>query len=326
MRTVEKDIMGSVGHEAAHHPTKIHRKEDGKVTEEEMAREHRTVASPKEEKVETNGKAKVNERKDNVSTTSQNLQKNSGQADPGNSGQINPGKLTPTVPTGEKMTGTQQSRVLKHQQQLKNFNGELRLSNFGFASHIESFKLDRLDPSQRTITFGIDTAACKTVVPAHHPARGYLIHKDSLLGCAYSITSRDKVCDQGKGILCTLHGSGKPVVTQSREVNCRRPLMAVTEMTDCGQRVCFGPQRQGFSFDPRTGQKIDFTPTPGGWDLTMTSEPPERANKVWNKAIQEISAKKRSQVEARDYGAITDAKRLVKIMGCDPFRRPGFSP
>ena len=102
--------------------------------------------------------------------------------------------------------------------------------------------------------------------------------------------------------------------------------MAVTEMTDCGRRVCFGPQRQGFSFDPRTGQKMDFTPTPGGWDLTMTLEPPERANKVLNKAIQAISAKKRANVEARDYGAVTDTERLVKIMGCDPFRQPGSSP
>ena len=79
--------MDSVGHEATHQPTKIHREEDGKVTEKETAREHRTV-----------------------------------EADPGNSGQTNPGKLTLAVRAGEKMTGTQQSRVLKHQQQLKHFN------------------------------------------------------------------------------------------------------------------------------------------------------------------------------------------------------------
>ena len=97
-------------------------------------------------------------------------------------------------------------------------------------------------------------------------------------------------------------------------------------MTDCGRWVCFGPQRRSFSFDPRTGQKIEFTPTPGGWDLTMKLELPERANKTLNKANQEISAKKRAAVEARDYGAITDTDRLVRIMGCDPFRRPGFSP
>ena len=44
-----------------------------------------------------------------------------------------------------------------------------------------------------------------------------------------------------------------------------------------------------------------------------------------NKAIQEISAKKRAAAIAKDYGAITDTDGFVKIMGCDPFRRPGIS-
>ena len=88
---------------------------------------------------------------------------------------------------------------------------------------------------------------------------------------------------------------------ESRKVNCRRPLMAVTEMTDGGRWVCSGPQRQGFRFDPRTGQKIEFTPALGGWDLTMKLEPPERADKRLNKAIQEISAKKRAAAGTRDY-------------------------
>ena len=57
----------------------------------------------------------------------------------------------------------------------------------------------------------------------------------------------------------------------------------------------------------------------------MTLEPPERANEVLNKAIREINAKKRANVEARDYGAITDPERLVKIMGCDFLKRLGFS-
>ena len=53
--------------------------------------------------------------------------------------------------------------------------GELRLSNFGSHSEkgpewsIGSFQWDRADPSQRTITFGIDTAACKTVGPSSTP-------------------------------------------------------------------------------------------------------------------------------------------------------------
>ena len=35
---VERNIMDNVGHGATHHPTKIHRKEDGKETEKETAR------------------------------------------------------------------------------------------------------------------------------------------------------------------------------------------------------------------------------------------------------------------------------------------------
>ena len=68
---------------------------------------------------------------------------------------------------------------------------------------------------------------------------------------------------------------------------------------------------------------IDFTPTPGGWDLTMTLEPPEKANKV--KAIQEMSARKKAHAEGRNNEAIIDTEMLVKIMGGDPFRRLGIS-
>ena len=127
-------------------------------------------------------KEQVKERKDNVSTKSQNLQKSSGLADLGNIGQVNLGMLKQTLGVGEKMIGTQQIRLREHTAAAEKFQhvsfGELRLSFFGFAKHIESFQPDRLDCSQRIITFGIDTAACKTVIPDNHPATcGYLIHK-----------------------------------------------------------------------------------------------------------------------------------------------------
>ena len=93
MGNVERNIMDSVGHGAAHHPTKTHRKEDGRG----------------EEKAETKGKEKVKERKGNVSTKSQNHQKSSGQVDLGNYGQNNLGMLKQTL-----------------QRQLSNFN--MRLS------------------------------------------------------------------------------------------------------------------------------------------------------------------------------------------------------
>ena len=320
--------MDSVGQGVAHHPIKIHRNEDRKEKEKGTAREPRKVESSKVEKAEIMGKEEVKERWDNVSTKSQNHQRNSGQVDLGNNGLTNLGAQKLTLRVGVTMIGTLQisnSQTAAAEEFQRASVGDLRLSNLGYGKHIESFQHDRLDPSQRTITFGIDTAACKTVVPTDHPAtRGYLVHKDSLLGCAYSTAGRDKVYHQGKRILCTLDETGKPMAIESRKVDCRR-LMAVTEMTDCGRWVCFGPQRQGFSFDPGTGQKIEFTPTPGGWDLTMKLEPPERANKRMNKAIQEISAKRRAASIAKDYGAVTDTDGLVRIMGCDPFRRPGIS-
>ena len=298
VRNVERDITDSVGRRATHHPIKTHRKEDGKATEKETAKEPRKVESSKEEKAETKGKEKER------STKSQNHQKNSGQVDLGNSGQSNVGMLKQTLRVGGTMidwyTADSNSQTSAAAEEFQHASvGDLRLSNLGHVKHIESFQHDRLNPSQRTITFGIDTVACKTVVPANHLARGYLVHKDSLLGCAYSTAGRDEVYDQGKRILCTLDGRGKPMAIESRKVNCRRPLMAVTEMTDCGRWVCFGPQRQGFSFDPRTGQTIEFTPTLGGWDLTMKLEPPERANKTLKEAIQEISTKKRGSCRSQ---------------------------
>ena len=75
-----------------------------RVTERRMerwskrrAREHRRVASSKAEKVEPKGEAMEEERKVNVSTNSENLQKIDGQVDLGNGGQGSPDKLKPTV-------------------------------------------------------------------------------------------------------------------------------------------------------------------------------------------------------------------------------------
>ena len=58
----------------------------------------------------------------------------------------------------------------------------------------------------------------------------------------------------------------------------------------------------------------------------MKFEPPKRANKMMNKAIQEISTNKRAAAVTGDHGAITDTDELERIMGCDLFRRPGISP
>ena len=65
----------------------------------------------------------------------------------------------------------------------------------------------------------------------------------------------------------------------------------------------------------------------GGWDLTMKLEPPERANRTLNRAIQEISAKKWEDVEDRDYGAITDTDGWIgENHGMRSFQSAGFQP
>ena len=137
-----------------------------KVTEKETAREPRKMESSKEEKAETMGKEKVKERKDNVPTKSQNHQKNSGQVDLGNNGRNNRGTQKQTASwrddgwhTADSNSQTSAAEEFQHAS-----IGDLRLSKLGFVKHIKSFQ-DRLDPSQRTVTFCIDTAACKTVLP-----------------------------------------------------------------------------------------------------------------------------------------------------------------
>ena len=120
MCTMWKETSWTVLDKELHsHPIKNHRKEDGKETEMETAREPRKVESSKVEKAETMGKEKVKERRDNVSTKSQNHQRNSGQVDLGNNGLNNLGRV------GVTMIGTLQIRNLRLQQQLKNFSVRL---------------------------------------------------------------------------------------------------------------------------------------------------------------------------------------------------------
>ena len=72
VRSVERNIVDSVGQGVARHPKKIHRKEDGKETQKETAREPRKVESSEWKKAETKGKEKVKESRDYVTTKSQN--------------------------------------------------------------------------------------------------------------------------------------------------------------------------------------------------------------------------------------------------------------
>ena len=59
--------------------------------------------------------------------------------------------------------------------------GELKICHFEMS--IDSWQSDKTDPTYRTITFGIDSGACRTVVPTTHPAaRGYRVHRDDRVG------------------------------------------------------------------------------------------------------------------------------------------------
>ena len=54
----------------------------------------------------------------------------------------------------------------------------------------------RTDQSNRTITFGVDTAACRTVVHSNHPAaRGYRVHLDSGAGVPNATAGKSVVWD-----------------------------------------------------------------------------------------------------------------------------------
>ena len=60
----------------------------------------------------------------------------------------------------------------------------------------------RSDKRCRPITFGIDTAACRTVVLARHPAtRGYRCHWDVEPGVEYSTAAKSVVWDGGRRLL-----------------------------------------------------------------------------------------------------------------------------
>ena len=77
VRNMERNIMDSVGHGDTHHPTKTHREEDGKVTEGN-GKGTQKGGKLNGGKGGNQGEGKVKERKDNVSTKSQNHQKCSG--------------------------------------------------------------------------------------------------------------------------------------------------------------------------------------------------------------------------------------------------------
>ena len=144
----------------------------------------------------------------------------------------------------------------------------------------------RTDQSNRTTTFGVDTAAsaCRTVVLGNHPAaRGYRVHWDPGAGVPDSTAGKSVVWDEGRRLLVAKQATGEPVMIESRQATVR-PLMAVKPMTAQGQWVCFGPDR-GFAYKIETGRVIPLESTPKGWNLKMELEVPDNANRKLHEAM-----------------------------------------
>ena len=153
----------------------------------------------------------------------------------------------------------------------------------------------RTDQSNRKITFGVDTAARRTVVPGNHPAaRGYRVHWDSGAGVPYSTAGKSMVWDEGRRPLVAKQATGEPIMIESGQATVRRPLMAVKPMTAQGQWVCFGPDR-AFAYKIETGRVIPFEPTPTGWNLTMELEALENAKKKLQEAMDTKIAEMRTE-------------------------------
>ena len=183
------------------------------------------MESPKEKKAETKGKEKAKGRKDNVSTKSQNHQKNSGQLDLGE--QWSDQSWTAEADTAswrddDWNAADSNSQTAAAAEEFQRASvGDFRLSNLGFAKHTKSSQPDRLDPSQRTITFGIGTAAMQNCCSCQSPCSTWIFDPQRLPTWMRVQHCRgDKVYDQGKRIVFTLDGTGKPIAIESRKVNC----------------------------------------------------------------------------------------------------------
>ena len=80
---------------------------------------------------------------------------------------------------------------------LQNDRVRIELTSHSIASVAQAVGV-RSDGRCRQITFGIDTAGSRTVVPARHPAtRGYTCHCDTEAGVRYSTAGKSVVWDEG---------------------------------------------------------------------------------------------------------------------------------
>ena len=159
----------------------------------------------------------------------------------------------------------------------------------------ETGENERMDRSDRSIRFRVDSGACVTVVPKNHPAtRGYRVHQDGQTGRTYTTASKATVRDEGLKVLQTkrLGGpGGEPQRLQTRCAAVQTALMSVLAMVDSGHTVVFDRTRS-FAVLKETGLQKEFTRHEGGWDLHLELEAPELANAEAVQALATLQADK----------------------------------
>ena len=149
----------------------------------------------------------------------------------------------------------------------------------------------RNDATDRTLTFKVDSAACRTVVNSKHAAaRGYKIHADEKKGQLYGTAKRGgpKIEDEGLRVLQTQSGLGElPQRIRARCADVSGALMAVCDLVDHGHRVVFD-QHEAFAQHRTTGRRSEFTRVGKSWEYKVQLEAPAQANRVATQLLAEM--------------------------------------
>ena len=169
-----------------------------------------------------------------------------------------------------------------------------------FTAHQQANPRDREDGNDRFITFGVDSAACRTVVPSNHKAaRGYRVHRDNKYGDTYGTAKKGgpRIRDEGLRVLQTKSGNGDlPQRLRTRKADVHKPLLAVCDLVDTGHAVLFDGGAS-YAVNKATGRKTPFVRNGRGWDLTVELEAPNTANKVMAQLIAEMREAQRKEQE-----------------------------
>ena len=156
----------------------------------------------------------------------------------------------------------------------------------------------RNDETDRKITFTIDSAACRTVVPSkHRAARGYRVWSDGMKGQQYGTAKRGapKIQDEGKRVLFTKATAGEyPQRLNTRQADVFEPLMSVSDMVDHGHMVVFDSDGS-FAVKKDSGRKTHFERTGKKWQVNLQLEAPEKANQVVAQIMAEMRETQRQE-------------------------------